>query len=189
MRDLDAHIVDRIEQGLGGGVPALDQFVLIEEDGVFVLHLLHGQVLPLREGLVQLVNDGVDDLLGGFGEVADVVEEALTQRHAVLQVLIGRHQVPPVILELQVPGTLLLVLLLLLEFLGRLEVPLNVGLGLIDVLACLPRPSESGTPVLLVLLGLPSQPVSVIIDIAFGIEVDLIDFEVLLEDLVEVGEV
>lgn len=138
---------------------------------------------------MELVNDGVDDLLGGFGEVADVVEEALTQRHAVLQVLIGRHQVAPVILKLQVPGTLLLVLLLLLEFLGRLEVPLNVGLGLIDVLAGLPRPSESGTPVLLVLLGLPSQPVSVIINIAFGIEVDLIDFEVLLEDLVEVGEV
>ena len=105
---------------------------------------------------MQLVNDGVDDLLGGFGEVPDVVEEALTQRHAVLQVLIGRHQVAPVILKLQVPGTLLLVLLLLLEFLCRLEVPLNVGLGLIYVFAGLPIPPDSGTPVLLVLLGLPS---------------------------------
>ena len=46
---------------------------------------------------MELVNDGVDDLLGGFGEVADVVEEALTQRHAVLQVLIGRHQVPVIL--------------------------------------------------------------------------------------------
>ena len=138
---------------------------------------------------MELVNDGVDDLLGGFGEVPDVVEEALTQRHAVLQVLVGRHQVAPVILKLQVPRTLLLVLLLLLEFLCRLEVPLNVGLGLIYVFAGLPIPPESGTPVLLVLLGLPSQPVSVIIDIAFGIEVDLIDFEVLLEDLVQVGEI
>lgn len=78
MCDLDAHIVDRVEQSLSGSVPALHQLVLIEEDRMLVLHLLRRLVLPLRERLVQLVNNGMHDLLGGFGEVSDVVEEPLT---------------------------------------------------------------------------------------------------------------
>jgi hypothetical protein len=60
--DLDAHIVHGVEKGPGRRV-RLKEILLVQENSVLILHFVHWQVVPLGDGLVQLVNNRVDKLL------------------------------------------------------------------------------------------------------------------------------
>jgi hypothetical protein len=83
VRYLEANVVDQVEQG-----SRLLVVLVVQEHSVFIPDLRERLSFTLAQRLVQLVHDLVHDLLRTLAEGTDVVKESLTQRHAVLQVLV-----------------------------------------------------------------------------------------------------
>ena len=100
---------------------------------MLITQLLNGLVDPLSVGLVHLVHDLPHELLCSLLEVAYVIEKAFTQSHGIFQISVSRHQISPVVLELQVPTLLLLLGLLLLKIEGCIVVTVNVVPGFVHL--------------------------------------------------------
>mmetsp|Transcript_39106 Transcript_39106/g.37431 ORF Transcript_39106/g.37431 Transcript_39106/m.37431 type:complete len:199 (+) Transcript_39106:526-1122(+) len=117
-------------------------------------------------------------------EFAYMIEEALTQGHHILQVLVCCHEITPVVLELQVPPFQLLFRLLFLQIHAVLEVPIYVRFQLIDLVSFFLVLLEE----LLILTELVFQVWRLIqvMEVALPIIMHIVDVDILIEDLVKV---
>ena len=114
-----------------------------------------------------------------------MIKEPLAQCHTVLQVLVRCHQIAPVVLKLQIPPLLLLLRLLLLQIHRRLEVPIDLSLGLIDPL-----------PVILIILLVLSALLittlnqsAALLLVPVPLRVAIVYLQILLQHLIKIGVV